>query len=74
VIERAVILSSSEELEIGADVLPIAGALAPAQAPHSLDTAAEAPVAAGGSLAEIERQHIVETLRATGWRMEGYGG
>jgi transcriptional regulator with GAF, ATPase, and Fis domain len=74
VIERAVILSSSEELEIGADVLPIAGALAPPQGPRSLDPTADVPAAAGGSLAEIERRHIEETLRATGWRMEGSGG
>ena len=31
-------------------------------------------MAPGGSLDEVERRHIVETLRATGWRMEGSGG
>jgi transcriptional regulator with GAF, ATPase, and Fis domain len=74
VIERAVILSSSEELEIGSDVLPVPVTPSSAQASRSLDTAADEPAAAGGSLEEIERRHIVETLRATGWRVEGPDG
>jgi PAS domain S-box-containing protein len=73
VIERAVILSSSEELEIGSDVLPVSGST-PAQASRTLDTVADEPPAAGSSLEEIERRHIVETLRATGWRVEGPDG
>jgi PAS domain S-box-containing protein len=73
VIERAVILSSSEELEIGSDVLPVPGSSS-TQAARSLVTAAGVPAAAGSSLEEIERRHIVETLRATGWRIEGSGG
>ncbi|HME71400.1 MAG TPA: sigma 54-interacting transcriptional regulator [Myxococcota bacterium] len=71
VIERAVILSSGSELEIGADVLSGVGSVAPAQASPAIGAAAPAP---GGSLDDVERRHIVETLRATGWRVEGPDG
>jgi len=70
VIERAVILSAGPELEIGSDVCPVLVPLAPAEA----DARPERPLAASGSLDEVERRHIVDTLRATAWRVEGSGG
>ena len=71
VIERAVILSSGPELEIGSDVLRVVGSEAAAQAAPAFGAAATVP---GGSLDDVERRHIVETLRATGWRVEGPDG
>jgi PAS domain S-box-containing protein len=75
VIERAVILSAGPELEIGPDVLPAAGPLAPDQgSPGAVGSRTEPSFAPRGSLDEVERGHIVETLRATAWRVEGSGG
>ena len=71
VIERAVILSSGPELEIGPDVLSVVGSVAAAEAAPAVGAA---PTAPGGSLDDVERRHIVETLRATGWRVEGPDG
>ncbi|HVP28727.1 MAG TPA: sigma 54-interacting transcriptional regulator [Myxococcota bacterium] len=61
VIERALILSSGAELEIGADVLGDAPRVPAARAD-------------GGSLEEVERRHVIEILRATGWRIDGPSG
>jgi PAS domain S-box-containing protein len=74
VIERAVILSSSEELEIGADVLPVVASATSAEDPRLLGSLANVSSPTGGSLGDIERRHIVETLRVTAWRVEGSGG
>ena len=75
VIERAVILSSGPELEVGSDVLRGVAPWAPAQAPTAaVGSGLEPPLGASGSLDDIERRHIVDTLRATAWRVEGSGG
>jgi PAS domain S-box-containing protein len=75
VIERAVILSSSPELEIGSDVLPVVAPLAPVEASTpAVRARPELPLAPNGSLDEVERRHIVDILRATAWRVEGSGG
>jgi transcriptional regulator with GAF, ATPase, and Fis domain len=75
VIERAVILSSGPELEVGSDVLPGVAPLAPAPASTpAVGGRPESPLAASGSLVDVERRHIVDTLRATAWRVEGSGG
>jgi len=75
VIERAVILSSGPELEIGSDVLSGVTALAPAQASTpALAARSTPPSVPSGSLDEVERRHIIDTLRATAWRVEGAGG
>ncbi len=64
VIERAVILSPAEDLEVAAGVLP--------------DTAAAAPLASTPSspptLQEVERRHIVRVLQQTQWRIDGAQG
>jgi formate hydrogenlyase transcriptional activator len=70
VVERAVILCRGPELEIDAALLdPRAAAPGPAPA-----AARAAEVGADGTLEALERRHIVETLRATAWRVEGAGG
>ena len=63
VIERAVILCSGNELEVSPGLLP------PARA-----AAGGAPAAGAGGLEGVEREHILATLRSTGWRVEGEGG
>jgi len=70
VIERAVILSPGAELRVAPDVLPVPP-FAPVTAP-----AANPDAAAGGpeELREVERQHIVATLKKTGWRIDGPQG
>jgi formate hydrogenlyase transcriptional activator len=62
VVERAVILSPGPVLEIGPGVLDVAAA--PAATPEPRPT----------TLEDAERRHIVGTLRATGWRVEGANG
>jgi PAS domain S-box-containing protein len=75
VIERAVILSSGPELEVGADFLPGVAPLAPAKASTpAVDGRPDLPLGASGSLDDVERRHIVDTLCATAWRVEGSGG
>jgi len=59
VIERAMILSRGSELELG-DWLPNSGT---SVAPTSLQT-----------LEELERDHILQVLDATGWRVSGTKG
>jgi formate hydrogenlyase transcriptional activator len=72
VIERAVILSQGSELEVAPDVLPEVAAVVQTQAaapeekrpdslpPHSID--------------QVERNHILDVLMRTNWRIEGTDG
>ncbi|HYR79689.1 MAG TPA: sigma 54-interacting transcriptional regulator [Candidatus Dormibacteraeota bacterium] len=72
VIERAVILSRGSELEVAPDVLPEVAAVVQMQAaapeekrpdslpPHSID--------------QVERNHILDVLMRTNWRIEGTDG
>jgi PAS domain S-box-containing protein len=68
VIERAVILSPGPELEMPAEVLPLAAPRPAAATP----AAAAAPAAT--TLEQVERDHIVSVLRQTGWRVDGPQG
>jgi formate hydrogenlyase transcriptional activator len=73
VIERAVILSPGPDLRVAPEVLPVAPAV-PAPAPAAPPPG---PVAAAGppaELREVERQHIVATLKQTRWRIDGPQG
>jgi PAS domain S-box-containing protein len=73
VIERAVILSRGSELEIDPALLglaPDAGTPEPVRPA----TAPSPPATGGTPLEEVERRHILETLRASAWRIEGPGG
>jgi PAS domain S-box-containing protein len=75
VIERAVILSRGRALEIDPPMLGL-GAPVPSPAPGAAPAPRpEAPPPGGGaSLAEVERRHVLATLRETGWRIEGPQG
>jgi formate hydrogenlyase transcriptional activator len=69
VVERAVVLASGPVLEFGAELrpgaapMPAATPAAPAGAPRATST-----------LDEVGRQHIVATLRATHWVVDGPRG
>jgi formate hydrogenlyase transcriptional activator len=79
VIERAVILSEGPDLEIGPELLPAAVNRSPT---HSIAAGANAPLgepertSADGpaTLADMERSHILATLKRTNWRIDGAGG
>ena len=72
-VERGVVLASGPFLELGRDLLaPPAARSQPAAA-----AAAAAPSATNGSsrrLTEVERQHLLDTLAATNWTIEGESG
>ena len=69
VIERALILAPRDASE-----LDVPEALLLTAAPAARPVAAPAADAAPPTLEEIERRHIVATLRAAGWRVEGADG
>ena len=70
VIERAVILSSGQELSVPVEVLSAQPATAFASSPVADGT----PTLAPNSMQDIERQHIASVLRQTRWRIDGpYG-
>jgi formate hydrogenlyase transcriptional activator len=76
VIERAVILSRGIELEVAPDVLPeiaavaLTQAAAPRPAPEEKGPAVPLPQ----SIDQVERNHILEVLMRTNWRIEGAEG
>jgi transcriptional regulator with GAF, ATPase, and Fis domain len=76
VIERAVILSPGIELEVAPGVLPeiaaVAGAQAAAPRPAPAEKSPEAP--SPQSIDQVERNHILEVLIRTNWRIEGTEG
>jgi PAS domain S-box-containing protein len=76
VIERAVILSPGIELEVAPGVLPEIAAVASAQAaaprPAPEQKSPEAP--SPQSIDQVERNHILEVLIRTNWRIEGTEG
>ena len=76
VIERAAILSRGSELEVAPDVLPEMAAAAHTQAaaprhPHE-ENRSVAP--SPQSIDQVERNHILEVLMRTNWRIEGTDG
>jgi formate hydrogenlyase transcriptional activator len=64
VIERAVVLARGPTLELADGVFSLPVPAAPAVAPPG----------AGATLAEVERQHLLDVLRRTGWVIEGPRG
>ena len=76
VIERAVILSPGIELEVAPDVLPevaaVARTLAAAPRPTLEEKRPKAPLPQ--SIDQVERNHILEVLMLTNWRIEGTEG
>jgi len=80
VIERSVILSRASELEVAPGALPETAAVAHMQ--DRAHTRADAPahedknlaVASPQSIDQVERNHILEVLMRTNWRIEGSEG
>jgi formate hydrogenlyase transcriptional activator len=71
VVERGVVLASGPFLELGADLAAPARAATPAAA----SVAAARPTGNGGQrLDEVERGHLLDTLTATEWVIEGERG
>jgi PAS domain S-box-containing protein len=76
VVERALILADADAVELDVPEALLLAAAPPAasaarpSAPPPAAAAADAPP----RLEEIERRHILATLRAAGWRIEGEGG
>src|SRR6266436_2176164 len=68
VIERAVILSRGSELEVAPDILPEIAAASHTQ------PAAPPLAPSPQSIDEVERNHILEILMRTNWRIEGSEG
>jgi transcriptional regulator with GAF, ATPase, and Fis domain len=76
VIERAVILSRGIELEVAPDVLPemVAAAHTQAAAPRSAHEENRSVAPSPQSIDQVERNHILEVLMRTNWRIEGADG
>jgi PAS domain S-box-containing protein len=69
VIERAVILSAGDDLEVPADVLGAWRSNPTTPTPTQVE-----PPTHAVSLVEVERRHIIEALRAANWRISGSNG
>jgi formate hydrogenlyase transcriptional activator len=74
VIERSVILSRGSELEVAPGVLPETVALAPIQAGAPAHEDKNLSAAPPQSIDQVERNHILEVLMRTNWRIEGSDG
>ncbi len=81
VIERAVIVSRGTVLEVSPGLLlepPLArpaSSIRVPDAPHAASNVPDAPADCGAArLDAVERGHILATLRATAWRIEGPSG
>ena len=77
VIERAVIMSNGPELRLAAESLFPSMPVVPVQnggSSSSAKTSAVSENAEPTALVEIERNHILNILRRTGWRIEGSAG
>src|SRR5271156_6397277 len=76
VIERAVILSRGVELEVAPGVLPETAVVAPWQSrvPRTAQEEKHSEVPSPLSIDQVERNHILEVLLQTNWRIEGSDG
>src|SRR5207302_4793017 len=79
VIERAVILATGPELDAVADLPPPpATVTTPSRdngdSQEHQPASATAPAPGGLPLEQVERQHILSTLKRSGWRIEGPNG
>jgi formate hydrogenlyase transcriptional activator len=73
VIERAVILSSGPDLEVAGELIP-ATAVDDVSHARSGDKSSSASTSADRSLAQTDKEHIIEVLKQTNWRIEGPRG
>jgi DNA-binding NtrC family response regulator len=78
VIERAVVLSKGENLELASDFSPVAESATLAAAKTTSDVAEEPASTARenktDSLVDVERRHIESVLTQTNWMIEGERG
>jgi DNA-binding NtrC family response regulator len=75
VIERAVIVSDGPDLRIAAESLSPSIPVVPIENSRSSEQASTiSENAEPTALVEIERNHILNILRRTGWRIEGLAG
>jgi formate hydrogenlyase transcriptional activator len=75
VLERAVILSRGAELEVAADVLPeVAPVVVPAAAPRPAQEEKRPQGPLTQNIDQVERNHILQVLMQTNWRIEGADG
>jgi PAS domain S-box-containing protein len=74
VVERAVILARGPVLEVDPEMLPGSAAAAGPRAAEATPAETAAASASGRSLADKQRSHILEVLRASGWVIDGDGG
>jgi formate hydrogenlyase transcriptional activator len=75
VLERAVILSRGTELEVAADVLSeVAPVFVPAPAPRAPQEEKRPQGPSTQSIDQVERNHILQVLMQTNWRIEGADG
>jgi len=74
VIERAVILSTGPDLELASELIPAIAVTGydTSEAGPTSDTGAATPP--DRSLGHIEKEHILEVLKRTNWRIEGPNG
>ncbi|HSP99522.1 MAG TPA: sigma 54-interacting transcriptional regulator [Candidatus Dormibacteraeota bacterium] len=72
-IERGVVLANGPFLELGADLPAPAGARALPVPPAAI-AASTLPSNGARRLAEVERQHLLDTLAAVNWTIEGERG
>jgi formate hydrogenlyase transcriptional activator len=71
-IERAVVLATGPVLEIGVDLL--GGSRAEPARPAAAASPAPEAVATSGTLEDVQRRHLVETLTRTRWVIDGPNG
>jgi len=69
-----VILSPGIELEVAPGVLPETAVVAPQQSPVPRAAQEESEVPSPQSIDQVERNHILEVLIRTNWRIEGTDG
>jgi len=76
VVERAVVLSSGPVLKLGADLLPSSSPPSATEEVVPTSMAAQGGNGRGqpASLEDVEKCHILEVLRQTGWVIEGPRG
>ena len=79
VIERAVILAAGPDLDAVADLPPPPATVTTpwrdnGDSQEQQPASASAPASGGLPLEQVERQHILSTLKRSGWRIEGPSG
>jgi PAS domain S-box-containing protein len=76
VIQRAVILSSGPDLEVAAALIPEIAVMPNVDAfqARSATESSGTSTSTDRSLAETEKEHIIEVLKQTNWRIEGPNG